>query len=149
VSFDLSVISSKNIILAVTGGIAAYKSAILVRRLKDYGFDVRVVMTQGAQAFITDLQECFSIISKPLLEISSQIAYLKEQSKGKKKSTSKKSNTKKKNQKLKIHQMENLTEKEKSLKYSELIIFLFNEYIKTKNQDEIIDEFIEDDEDAK
>lgn len=54
-SFDLSVISHKNIILAVTGGIAAYKSAILVRRLKDAGFNVRVVMTQGAQAFITPL----------------------------------------------------------------------------------------------
>ncbi len=54
-SFDLSVISHKNIVLAVTGGIAAYKSAILVRRLKDYGFDVRVVMTHGAQAFITPL----------------------------------------------------------------------------------------------
>ncbi|EZQ01348.1 MULTISPECIES: bifunctional phosphopantothenoylcysteine decarboxylase/phosphopantothenate--cysteine ligase CoaBC [unclassified Acinetobacter] len=54
-SFDLSVFSNKNIILAVTGGIAAYKSAILVRRLKDYGFNVRVVMTQGAQAFITPL----------------------------------------------------------------------------------------------
>ena len=54
-SFDLSVIPHKNIILAVTGGIAAYKSAILVRRLKDYGFDVRLVMTQGAQAFITPL----------------------------------------------------------------------------------------------
>ncbi|MBP8006504.1 MAG: bifunctional phosphopantothenoylcysteine decarboxylase/phosphopantothenate--cysteine ligase CoaBC, partial [Acinetobacter sp.] len=34
---------------------AAYKSAILVRRLKDFGFDVRVVMTHGAQAFITPL----------------------------------------------------------------------------------------------
>jgi phosphopantothenoylcysteine decarboxylase / phosphopantothenate---cysteine ligase len=55
VSFDLSVIPHKNIILAVTGGIAAYKSAILVRRLKDFGFDVRVVMTHGAQAFITPL----------------------------------------------------------------------------------------------
>ena len=55
VSFDLSVIPHKNIILAVTGGIAAYKSAILVRRLNDVGFDVRVVMTQGAQAFITHL----------------------------------------------------------------------------------------------
>ncbi|MGM7354894.1 hypothetical protein, partial [Acinetobacter baumannii] len=33
-SFDLSVIPHKNIVLAVTGGIAAYKSAILVRRLK-------------------------------------------------------------------------------------------------------------------
>ncbi len=54
-SFDLSVFTNKNIILAVTGGIAAYKSAILVRRLKDYGFNVRVVMTQGAQAFITPL----------------------------------------------------------------------------------------------
>ncbi|WP_273778451.1 bifunctional phosphopantothenoylcysteine decarboxylase/phosphopantothenate--cysteine ligase CoaBC [Acinetobacter sp. GSS19] len=54
-SFDLSVIPHKNIILAVTGGIAAYKSAILVRRLKDYGFNVRVVMTEGAQAFITPL----------------------------------------------------------------------------------------------
>ncbi|MBN6536588.1 bifunctional phosphopantothenoylcysteine decarboxylase/phosphopantothenate--cysteine ligase CoaBC [Acinetobacter pittii] len=54
-SFDLSVIPHKNIVLAVTGGIAAYKSAILVRRLKDYGFDVRVVMTHGAQAFITPL----------------------------------------------------------------------------------------------
>jgi len=55
VSFDLSVIPHKNIVLAITGGIAAYKSAILVRRLKDYGFDVRVVMTHGAQAFITPL----------------------------------------------------------------------------------------------
>ena len=54
-SFDVSVIPHKNIILAVTGGIAAYKSAILVRRLKDAGFNVRVVMTQGAQAFITPL----------------------------------------------------------------------------------------------
>lgn len=54
-SFDLSVIPNKNIIVAVTGGIAAYKSAILVRRLKDAGFSVRVVMTKGAQAFITPL----------------------------------------------------------------------------------------------
>lgn len=54
-SFDLSVIPNKNIIVAVTGGIAAYKSAILVRRLKDAGFNVRVVMTHGAQAFITPL----------------------------------------------------------------------------------------------
>lgn len=46
---------AKNIVLAITGGIAAYKSAILVRRLKALGFNVRVVMTQGAQAFITPL----------------------------------------------------------------------------------------------
>ncbi|RYY80196.1 MAG: bifunctional phosphopantothenoylcysteine decarboxylase/phosphopantothenate--cysteine ligase CoaBC [Moraxellaceae bacterium] len=43
------------VLLGVCGGIAAYKSAMLVRRLKDVGFDVRVVMTQGAQAFITPL----------------------------------------------------------------------------------------------
>ncbi len=45
----------KNILLGVTGGIAAYKSAYLVRRLKDAGFAVRVVMTAGAQAFVTPL----------------------------------------------------------------------------------------------
>lgn len=47
--------TTQNILLGVTGGIAAYKSAILVRRLRDVGFSVRVVMTAGAQAFITPL----------------------------------------------------------------------------------------------
>ena len=36
-------------------GIAAYKSAELVRRLKDQGAEVRVVMTQGGREFITPL----------------------------------------------------------------------------------------------
>ena len=44
-----------NIVLGVTGGIAAYKSADLVRRLRDAGADVRVVMTRAAQAFVTPL----------------------------------------------------------------------------------------------
>ena len=44
-----------NIILGVAGGIAAYKSPEIVRRLKDAGHEVRVVMTVGAQAFITPL----------------------------------------------------------------------------------------------
>lgn len=44
-----------HIVLGVTGGIAAYKSAMLVRRLREAGFEVRVVMTEGAQAFITPL----------------------------------------------------------------------------------------------
>ncbi|MFB2578381.1 MULTISPECIES: bifunctional phosphopantothenoylcysteine decarboxylase/phosphopantothenate--cysteine ligase CoaBC [unclassified Acinetobacter] len=48
-------LSARHILVVVTGGIAAYKSAILVRRLKDYGFDVRVVMTASAQQFITPL----------------------------------------------------------------------------------------------
>ena len=45
----------RHIVLGVTGGIAAYKSADLVRRLRDAGAEVRVVMTRGAQAFVTPL----------------------------------------------------------------------------------------------
>ncbi len=44
-----------NIVLGVAGGIAAYKSPEIVRRLKDAGHDVRVVMTAGAEAFVTPL----------------------------------------------------------------------------------------------
>jgi phosphopantothenoylcysteine decarboxylase / phosphopantothenate---cysteine ligase len=43
------------ITLGVTGGIAAYKSADLVRRLQDEGHTVQVVMTRGAREFITPL----------------------------------------------------------------------------------------------
>lgn len=46
---------TKNVLLGIGGGIAAYKSADLVRRLKERGFDVRVVMSQSAQEFITPL----------------------------------------------------------------------------------------------
>ncbi|MCQ4263047.1 bifunctional phosphopantothenoylcysteine decarboxylase/phosphopantothenate--cysteine ligase CoaBC [Stutzerimonas stutzeri] len=45
----------KRIVLGVGGGIAAYKSAELVRRLRDHGAEVRVVMTQGGREFITPL----------------------------------------------------------------------------------------------
>lgn len=48
-------LSNIKILLGVTGGIAAYKSAILARRLIDEGAIVRVVMTKGAQAFIQPL----------------------------------------------------------------------------------------------
>jgi phosphopantothenoylcysteine decarboxylase/phosphopantothenate--cysteine ligase len=48
-------VNGENILLGVTGGIAAYKSAELVRRLRDAGADVRVVMTHGARAFVTPL----------------------------------------------------------------------------------------------
>ena len=47
--------NGKRIVLGVTGGIAAYKSAELVRRLRDAGAEVRVVMTRRAQAFVTPL----------------------------------------------------------------------------------------------
>ncbi|ACE83122.1 phosphopantothenoylcysteine decarboxylase/phosphopantothenate--cysteine ligase [Cellvibrio japonicus Ueda107] len=46
---------NKHILLGVTGGIAAYKSAELVRRLQDAGAQVQVVMTPAAQEFITPL----------------------------------------------------------------------------------------------
>ncbi|WP_019520913.1 bifunctional phosphopantothenoylcysteine decarboxylase/phosphopantothenate--cysteine ligase CoaBC [Faucicola boevrei] len=45
----------KNIILAITGGISAYKSAFFARLLVKQGFNVRVIMTKNAQAFITPL----------------------------------------------------------------------------------------------
>jgi phosphopantothenoylcysteine decarboxylase/phosphopantothenate--cysteine ligase len=45
----------KQIILGVTGGIAAYKSADLARRLREAGALVRVVMTEKAKEFITPL----------------------------------------------------------------------------------------------
>ncbi len=45
----------KRILLGVGGGIAAYKSAELIRRLRDQGAEVRVVMTQAAREFITPL----------------------------------------------------------------------------------------------
>jgi phosphopantothenoylcysteine decarboxylase/phosphopantothenate--cysteine ligase len=45
----------QRILLGVTGGIAAYKSAELVRRLREQGAEVQVVMTAGAQQFVTPL----------------------------------------------------------------------------------------------
>jgi phosphopantothenoylcysteine decarboxylase/phosphopantothenate--cysteine ligase len=48
----MSAITSLKVLLGVTGGIAAYKSAELVRRLREQGAEVQVVMTQGAQHFV-------------------------------------------------------------------------------------------------
>lgn len=45
----------KKILLGITGGIAAYKTPDLVRRLKERGAEVRVVMTKNATQFITPL----------------------------------------------------------------------------------------------
>jgi phosphopantothenoylcysteine decarboxylase/phosphopantothenate--cysteine ligase len=46
---------NKNVIVGVTGGIAAYKSAELIRRLREAGASVQVVMTAAAKEFITPL----------------------------------------------------------------------------------------------
>ena len=51
----MATLNNRQILLGVTGGIAAYKSAELVRRLRDVGAVVRVVMTRAACEFITPL----------------------------------------------------------------------------------------------
>ncbi|HIJ35493.1 MAG TPA: bifunctional 4'-phosphopantothenoylcysteine decarboxylase/phosphopantothenoylcysteine synthetase, partial [Gammaproteobacteria bacterium] len=48
-------LQNRNILLGVTGGIAAYKSAELLRLLRKRGATVRVVMTQSAQQFMGPL----------------------------------------------------------------------------------------------
>lgn len=51
----MAALNGKKIVLGISGGIAAYKSPEIVRRLRDRGADVRVVMTEAAKAFITPL----------------------------------------------------------------------------------------------
>jgi len=48
-------LKNKSVLLGVTGGVAAYKAADLIRRLKDVGASVTVVMTEAAKQFITPL----------------------------------------------------------------------------------------------
>lgn len=50
-----SALANRQILLGITGGIAAYKAAELVRRLQDQGAAVRVIMTRAATEFITPL----------------------------------------------------------------------------------------------
>lgn len=51
----MSSLERKKILLGITGGIAAYKSAVLLRALQQQGAEVRVVMTRAAQSFIQPL----------------------------------------------------------------------------------------------
>ena len=48
-------LAGKQILLIVSGGIAAYKAAVLVRRLKDAGATVVPILTKGGAQFITPL----------------------------------------------------------------------------------------------
>ncbi|KNY18754.1 bifunctional phosphopantothenoylcysteine decarboxylase/phosphopantothenate synthase [Shinella sp. SUS2] len=48
-------LAGKRILLVMSGGIAAYKSLDLIRRLRERGAEVRPVMTAGAQQFVTPL----------------------------------------------------------------------------------------------
>ncbi len=51
----MNTLQGKRILLGISGGIAAYKSADLTRRLREHGASVRVVMTRSACEFITPL----------------------------------------------------------------------------------------------
>ena len=51
----MSILSGKNILLGITAGIAAYKSAFLVRLFVKSGAHVKVVMTPAAKDFVTPL----------------------------------------------------------------------------------------------
>ena len=51
----MGVLQGRRILIGVTGGIAAYKSALLVRLLKREGAEERVVMTTMAKEFISPL----------------------------------------------------------------------------------------------
>ncbi len=48
-------LAARRVLLIVSGGIAAYKAPDVVRRLRDAGAEVQVVMTPAAGAFITPL----------------------------------------------------------------------------------------------
>src|SRR5918997_5141848 len=48
-------LSSTRILLVIGGGIAAYKSLDLIRRLRERGGDVRCILTEGGQRFVTPL----------------------------------------------------------------------------------------------
>ena len=58
----MSILSGKNILLGVTAGIAAYKTAHLVRLFVKAGAQVKVVMTPASKEFVTPLT--FSTLSK-------------------------------------------------------------------------------------
>ncbi|WP_353218899.1 bifunctional phosphopantothenoylcysteine decarboxylase/phosphopantothenate--cysteine ligase CoaBC [Salinisphaera sp. S4-8] len=51
----MSILAHRRILLGVTGSIAAYKAAVLVRRLVEAGAEVQVVMTESAKRFITPM----------------------------------------------------------------------------------------------
>lgn len=73
----MQILQDKKIVLGISGGIAAYKTSELVRRLKDQGADVRVVMTNSAKAFITPLTlqaVSGNAVSDSLLDTQAELA---------------------------------------------------------------------------
>lgn len=62
----MSVLSGKHIVLGISGGIAAYKSAFLARLLVKAGAEVQVIMTPAAKEFITPLT-LSTLTGKPVI----------------------------------------------------------------------------------
>lgn len=62
-------LAGKKILLVIAGGIAAYKSLDLIRRLRERGADVRVIMTRAAQEFVTPLSVGAVAGAKPFTEL--------------------------------------------------------------------------------
>ena len=50
----MDILTNKNVLLGITGSIAAYKAADISSRLKKEGCNVRVVMTKSSELFITE-----------------------------------------------------------------------------------------------
>lgn len=70
-------LAGKNILLGITGGIAAYKTPELVRRIKDHGANVRIVMTESAKAFVSPLSlqaVSANAVSDSLLDKEAELA---------------------------------------------------------------------------
>jgi phosphopantothenoylcysteine decarboxylase/phosphopantothenate--cysteine ligase len=73
-----AMLKGKSILLGITGSVAAYKSVDIIRRLKDEGASVRVIMTESACRFITPLSVelasgemvCLDMFKSPLSHIS-------------------------------------------------------------------------------
>ena len=59
-------LQNRKILLGVTGSIAAYKSAVLVRLLVKAGAEVKVIMTRDAEQFVTS--KTLSVLSKNTVE---------------------------------------------------------------------------------
>ncbi len=75
---ERKVLRNKSILLGITGGVAAYKSIDLIRRLREGGASVTVMMTEAAKNFVTPLsievasqnKVCSGLFSDPLSHIS-------------------------------------------------------------------------------
>src|SRR5262245_19819009 len=63
---------ARRILLIIAGGIAAYKSLDLIRRLRERDFAVRVVMTRTAQEFVTPMSVGAIAGEKPFTELFDQ-----------------------------------------------------------------------------